>query len=63
MNASEAIVGTKGDEVETFVCAYLSIGASAITWAKRGVMTESDFDNHREPATNPEAGKIDRFPR
>jgi hypothetical protein len=21
------------------------------------------FDNYREPATNPEAGKIDRFPR
>jgi hypothetical protein len=30
------------DRVETFVCAYLSIGASAITWAMRGVMTKSD---------------------
>lgn len=24
---------------------------------------EVGFDNDREPATNPEAGKIDRFPR
>lgn len=54
MNASDAIVGTKGDEVN-LVCAYMSMGIGHYLGKTRR-HDRIEFYNQHEPATNPEAG-------